>query len=736
MTVAASMNSSDSKESDKDFRGLRHSSAESPLQQSPSGPPMPLEPPKPFLLPPWTPKPKQHLFPQQTHHIQNENIDNVSALGKESDDKMMGMIDDESVPSIPDVPSPYSPPTASLFSGEDFPSKSHRKPRPFDDLSLLNNHRRIPQSQYIFNSSIPSDEEYQSHQPYGNHRQQLLPTILYLKKDLEESHASMHLLQQENKALAAECDRFQREMEHWNDQHIITVAEKDQQIADLKQQLRVAHHDSKDAMNARRSSYADCKQDLEILCKQLEASVASNAQFEECLAQLKHEAATKDTKIKNLRNAIKDQSHAASEKLKETSASYDAKLQLQQNECESLIMETDRLKAMNIEALNRGSKDLAKLEESFRSKLAALQAELKEALKELESLRAETASMKSALAGKSDEIAKLSQQLNDALAEDARKGTEIKGLRESLLGSTEREQQLQAENESIRKAKAQESKERSDEISQLQQALQQAEANEKALQTSAAQISEALKESFTKYGVLKSEKEIIENQMSSLKSHISSASSSSSSQERNQTLESEIERLKTSLSKAVTKCNDLRAERSALTKKLSQYSKNTENVHAGNDKKKTPEVFIFEDVVSDNDDMIPNRLERIRDAAERAALAKEQRRELHRIKIEHDKEVKRLASLHEQDMKDVFEEAKAEVTARSREIRRHLQGEYETKTANLERRYQTDLSRVSSSIALAFGDGIVCKIYLTYCFCRSNPIRHSRCNVNAIRARG
>ena len=61
-----------------------------------------------------------------------------------------------------------------------------------------------------------------------------------------------------------------------------------------------------------------------------------------------------------------------------------------------------------------------------------------------------------------------------------------------------------------------------------------------------------------------------------------------------------------------------------------------------------------------------------------------------------EKEMKVVSERHEQDIKDVFEEAKAEVTARSRELRRHLQNEYETKIVTLERRYQSDLTRVCS----------------------------------------
>ena len=167
--------------------------------------------------------------------------------------------------------------------------------------------------------------------------------------------------------------------------------------------------------------------------------------------------------------------------------------------------------------------------------------------------------------------------------------------------------------------------------------------------------------------------------------------------EQNNELEAEVASLKSSLSKMTSKCNELRAERSNLSKKLSMY-KTEDGATPRDTRTQQPKVFTFiennNEIEKDEDELIPNRLGRIRDAAERAALAQEHRHELSRLKMEHEKEMKVVSERHEQDIKDVFEEAKAEVTARSRELRRHLQNEYETKIVTSERRYQSNLARV------------------------------------------
>ena len=199
---------------------VRHrSSSSSDVESSPpepnhADPPPPQQPQQTFMIPPWTPWTPN---PQHTEEMPPPSSHSRSG-GTHHNKAFNGMIDDESLPSIPDVPSPYSPPPASLFSSEEeFPSKSVRKYKQLsyeDQRTRLHQHSVYYQENQNHNSasksSIPSDEKHPlNHSQYN--RQQLLPTVLYLKKDLEESHASMHLLQEENKALASECDKFQNE---------------------------------------------------------------------------------------------------------------------------------------------------------------------------------------------------------------------------------------------------------------------------------------------------------------------------------------------------------------------------------------------------------------------------------------------------------------------------------------------------------------------------------------------
>ena len=267
---------------------------------------------------------------------------------------------------------------------------------------------------------------------------------------------------------------------------------------------------------------------------------------------------------------------------------------------------------------------------------------------------------------------------NDAQQEEKKHWTA------SVADATEREAKLRAE------------------IERLTRALQATATDKEALEQS---MTQALETSYAKYKTLKSEKETIETELRAVTQRPTLKPPSPTTSvivERNNELEAQVEQLKLSLSKMTCKCQELRAEKSILTKKLKKNELATPHHNDDdNDRTQPPKVFTFggetpEQHPNSNheDDLMPHRLERIRDAAERAALAQEHRRELSRLKMEHEKEMKVLSERQEQDIKDVFEEAKAEVTARSRELRRHLQSEYETKIATLERRYQSDLARV------------------------------------------
>lgn len=646
-------------------------------EPSPSAPPAPVPVPlmqqqrlqQPFIMPPWTPQQPQQLMTN-------------------GDDD--GTIDDESLPSLPNVPSPYSPPPSSLFSGEEFPVKSTRKQQRMSsgnrssgnksrgndaavlhDLSLnhqYSNHRYSP-----YSDPTPAGQQQQQ-------RSQVLPTVLYLKKDLQDSHASMHLLQQENKALARECDRFQAEVEKWQHAVHTAVAAKEetlqQHISELQEQLS----------------------------SELAASHAANTRLVSTNARLESELESHKCDVKELRAKLKEQSRTAAQKLKAATDESDAKTRAMQDERKSLTLETDRLKAMLHEANQRGMKDMAQAQSAAQVELERVHAELDNARSAIQDLTDEKIVLESELTEQEctmlEKLDRAQAQLAEANAKtqdaDTAQSSEIKGLQAALADATERENELLAEKEALQTEWLSKAKVVDDEMNNLQKEFAQAQAETQALQSALAQKSGALQESYTKYAKLRSERDALKKDVDQGALHKTLISPKVQQQ---QDWPEEVDRLQTALSQATTKVSDLLTERSALTMELARCVHQQSRPRMGSTGEDfAPQTFRFDEAATpgdkDTNDLIPDRLGRMRDAAERAALVKEHRRELSRLKAEHDAEVKRFTARHDKDLKDVFEEAKSEVSARSRETRRRLQGEYDAKVAGLERRFQAELARV------------------------------------------
>jgi hypothetical protein len=91
---------------------------------------------------------------------------------------------------------------------------------------------------------------------------------------------------------------------------------------------------------------------------------------------------------------------------------------------------------------------------------------------------------------------------------------------------------------------------------------------------------------------------------------------------------------------------------------------------------------------------VTERLGRIRDAAERAALFKDYSRDLDRIKAQHETEKESLKASHNEKMKNVVHNAKTELNSRSKEHKRRLQSEYDAKVSALESKHMQELTRV------------------------------------------
>lgn len=714
----------------------RESDDETP-EPSPVGPPQPQAQPQASnlnndshvaaagLVPPWTPQVDGTNQQQELYH------------------KYPAM-DDESLPSIPDAPSPYSPPPSSLFSGEEFAPKTERKPvpeqvrfpngggAPLNDLSL-NQHPQQQQQQQNNQSSYGTPKDL-------NRSSQLLPTVLYLKKDLQESHQSLFLLQQENKALAAECDRFQKEMAKWQQAAETAASEKEQslqqQIAELQQQNADLVNENKQAlqqetskwqqqMEAQRQQDQDkmaqeksqwkqqllqAKQEAEKLSNELLASQATVTRLETAQSQARADHEALQGELREARARLKEHTQSAAQKYKAAQEEHAQTVGRLEKEQKSAQLEMDRLRAMLHEANQTIAKGAAEHDATAQADILHFQTVADEAQAETEELRQQLAAAESEFTQQEctlrDEVDRLQTELAKSGVQDAQWQKQqaksencVKGIQEALADATERENELLSEKERAEQV----TKELQQQVDRLQQLLAKSDVEKESLQDACVKKNDALKESYSKYKTLRAEKDKLQKEVRRQQKSSPAASGTtakSPESESKKKLMDDIDRLHVALSKANAKCNELRTERSSLAKELAHLKhaiRNDEQQSTTNQHQ--PSILMGSDDATavakgGEDNLIPDRLGRIRDAAERAVLVKEYRGELSRLKAEHEAEIKRLTARHDQDLKDVFEEAKSDVSARARENRRRMQSEFDGKVAALERRYQAELARV------------------------------------------
>jgi DNA repair exonuclease SbcCD ATPase subunit len=230
------------------------------------------------------------------------------------------MIDDESLPSIPDVPSPYSPPPSSLFSGESFPEKSTRKKGgdwfggdgrrlSLQDLSLNTNHRLLQSQQRLYrNSNLTSPIEDEQQNPFNatskGNQKQLLPVLQTLTVD-------HRLLQEENRALSAECDKFQRELMKFQQaaQHAVALEETlKRQVSQLTEELQSARESLKESQSVLEAAEQDkraCTEKINELTVLCEANKKVSTDLESALADLES-ARESVRKLEDERTALEE----------------------------------------------------------------------------------------------------------------------------------------------------------------------------------------------------------------------------------------------------------------------------------------------------------------------------------------------------------------------------------------------------------------------------------------------
>lgn len=103
-----------------------------------------------------------------------------------------------------------------------------------------------------------------------------------------------------------------------------------------------------------------------------------------------------------------------------------------------------------------------------------------------------------------------------------------------------------------------------------------------------------------------------------------------------------------------------------------------------------------------HDESIADRLVRIRDAAERAALVKEHQREIARLKAQHQKACQALVTQHEQRLEDAVNEAKSTLNDKNDIAVESLKSDLEIRLATIEKRHREEVKRVRWASLLLF----------------------------------
>lgn len=375
-------------------------------------------------------------------------------------------LDDGSFSTLPDLPSPYSPPPSSLFSKDDWaqPPVDQNTPHVIDaDLKLQGgNHFSETQSRsyssrapketnsmqvsYPFTEAISTMQNLQQlrDSPYAmlSHRStssrtadrsHILPSVVFLKNSLQESHQAQYLLRQENRALVLECDRFQQEflnlqgLFHGNNANAemnerSLVSNLDQlstsnnalvgELETLKEKILAMERNyqddksiwqgevqklndtNKETENQRREvvqALSSAKIENEKISNDLLLSEANQKRAEEQNKKLSDQATKLEENAASLRSKLKSQTNEQAKILKEKEEEHREKLSNLQKEKTSASYEILKLQAMLAET-KMATKQLTNEKEdamALQTRIDEMEKELRRAQKENLSLQDE-----------------------------------------------------------------------------------------------------------------------------------------------------------------------------------------------------------------------------------------------------------------------------------------------------------------------------------------------------------
>jgi len=107
----------------------------------------------------------------------------------------------------------------------------------------------------------------------------------------------------------------------------------------------------------------------------------------------------------------------------------------------------------------------------------------------------------------------------------------------------------------------------------------------------------------------------------------------------------------------------------------------------------TPRPILF-DSNGDHGNPLSDRLNRIRESAEKASLVREHQRDISRLQSEHAAQIAILQQDFDEEKARFTEDSHAELNHRTKELKRRLVTEYEKKLDDLERKHKKELQRI------------------------------------------
>lgn len=550
-------------------------------------------------------------------------------------------------------------------------------------------------------------------------KSRLYPTFLDLRNNVEESNRSLYLFQEENKALKAENLRLKNTV----DQGLLLTQEKinsreeemdlkesvnrlkehnrgltkankeieELQLAELAQMNGKLHHiqEYNDQLQTAlvkelaekeetMASLTIAKEENESLSNQLLASKAQVASKDKELQKVVNDfASCKDESLK-LKSKLKGNTTESAKKLKKNREDSEAQMLRLKDENKSFALEIDRLKAMVKEADQRNSK----LSQEWESKVQDLKAANETFIK------VDGPALREEIDRLNLELQKCELRNKELLAKQKEDERTIIVLHRDIDVTQMSLEEAEAEKQSL--------------LAELAEREETGARATDLLNEEIGRLVAKLNESGGKNSELEEEIEFRRvNESNNVE--LFQIANLEASLDGADTRDKELVAEKEARKRAEAKVSDLVEEIKRLELALKSPA---ENKKLSNAKKteQTKKAMTTSGATAPRNSLF-GRLGRIQDGAERRALVQNYRREVTRMKVSHESELKRLLDNLDEEMKEVDHKANIELNEQVKEYTKQLQMEHETKILDLQLEHQ------QAMISVSFRDKVILSIY-------------------------